>query len=108
METKMKKIPFDLELAKKGEAFRTSKTDKEDTFYIGEFDDSLFFWWIEDGVKEWNVSQPDKEWHHLIPDEPKPERWATVHKNRIFNSEQEAKDSLFHPWENVVVVKLAE
>jgi len=94
METKMKKIPFDLERAKKGEAFRMSKDDRSDNYHVLSNDEiitfkynmgsDLFYTTLE-------IATDLKEAYHLIPDEPKAERWAVVQKKRIYNSEKIAE-----------------
>lgn len=109
METKMKRIPFDLERAKKGEAFRMYSNDEYDTFYIGELDGEIFFWWLENGFKKVERSKPKEMWYHLIPDEPKPERWAVVEKRHLYMFvKKDAAIKAKADRDNYTVVKLAD
>jgi len=105
----MKKIPFDLERAKKGEAFRVSPRDQHDNFYIMHNDEfiSLRYKSGFDNIYECCLMTDTKRWHHLIPDEPKSERWAVVYNMDIHNSKQEAE---FHRngSTNHTVFKLAD
>lgn len=95
METKMKKIPFDLERAKKGEAFRLGDTDVSDNYFVSITSNGIMAKWFQDDC--WNkctfplLDALYEGWHHLIPDEPKPERWAVVYKMDVYDSKEDAE-----------------
>jgi hypothetical protein len=76
---KMKKIPFDLERAKKGEAFRMPFNNC-DFFYLSNFGNQYHCKHRDHETGGWQASLYHNmdEWFHLIPDEPKQERWAVV------------------------------
>jgi hypothetical protein len=111
METKMKKILFDLERAKKGEAFHTD-IDTFPSFYIAHYEDMVWSKFTRKGKTVTYLEVPNDKWHHLIPDEPKLERWAVVSKKSIyddFNLAIEALKSLNTNYNyNYTVVKLAD
>jgi hypothetical protein len=105
---KMKKIPFDLERAKKGEAFRLNKNDSSDNYYFGEVDADIYFWYINEEGNKWvDHETPDNNWHHLIPDEPKAERWAVISIGLLFKSKEDAELFCGNK-NNYTVVKLAD
>lgn len=89
----MKKIPFDLERARKGEAFRLHPDDVSDTFYIGEFEGLIFYWWDNGIVRTWDRGKVHASWYHLITEEPKKERWIILPVCTIeFTSKNAATD----------------
>lgn len=111
MEQKMKRIPFDLELAKQGVSFYINRNYKEvEVYYFADLNDDIFYRWEEDGIIEWDVDIKQKDWYMIVPDEPKPERWAVVYNMCIFSTEDEADKCIedrYNP-ASYTAVKLAD
>ena len=117
MEQKMKRIPFDLELAKQGVAFRLTETDNTDNYYIADFQDKIWFKWTNELTKEELELLSDidkiKDAFHLIPDEPKPERYVVTYPLEIYDNvkraqlECDAKNSNLVVGSDYQIIKLA-
>ena len=113
MEQKMKRIPFDLDLAKQGVAFRVSEHDISDNYHVLSNEQIITFQYKQGGDTYYSTLELGTELgeaYHLIPDEPKPERWVILPARAIeYTSKNAALDAsalLQEPF--LKIVKLAD
>ena len=111
----MKKVPFDLTLAKQGVAFRLFTGDKSDNFYIADRNEFICYYYkTMQGDERVECAEIDKSWYHVFQKEKIKGKWAVVGKDMILDNVKDAeilkaesneivKDNLYY-----TVVKLAE
>jgi hypothetical protein len=101
---KMKRIPFDLQLALSGQATFIDGVDTE-TQFIAQCDSKL---WMKFNNGKTAIFSIDSA-YHLTPYEPKAERWAVVHNSSICLSQDAAYKQVERHYDPLqfTVVKLA-
>jgi len=81
---KMKRIPFDFELAKQGVAIYDN--DEVPMFFIHEYEGKL---WVKYEGGDFLIPL-DGTYYHLIPEGFKKERWAVIPKDEIYTDQSDA------------------
>lgn len=103
----MKKVPFDLTLAKQGVDVYYHQNNQP-CKYIADFNGAVWLHTVNKYGETLDMVEKDMStWYHLIPKEPVKERWGVVNKHMIFDSKAKAEDKESN-YIDFIVVKLAE